>query len=107
MENRKPITPALKPVDNTDVTTWELPEGAIARLGRGRLVDMSFSPDGRYLAVATTIGCWVYDLPTLTPLALFETERGMLHKITYSRDAQWIATGNADSIVKVWDTQTL
>lgn len=107
MENRTAFTPALRSLDDTDVTTWELPEGAIARLGRGRLFDLSFSPDGRYLAVATTIGCWLYDLPTLTPLALFGTERGMLQGIAFSRDAQWIATGNADGIVKVWNTQTL
>ncbi|RKU23630.1 hypothetical protein C6500_01090 [Candidatus Poribacteria bacterium] len=107
MENRKLVNPALRPIDDTDVTTWELPEGAIARLGRGSLFDLSFSPDGGYLAVATTIGCWLYDLPTLTPLALFETERGVLQKIAFSRDGQWIATTNWDGIVKVWDTQTL
>ncbi len=100
------VTAQMQPTV-TDVTAWELPEGAIARLGRGGLRDLSFSPDGRYFAVATTIGCWLYDLPTLTPLALFETERGMLQRIAFSRDAQWIATGNADGIVKVWDTQTL
>ena len=55
---------------DTDVTTWKLPEGAIARLGRGVLRDISFSPDGKYLAVATFIGCWLYDLPTLTPLCI-------------------------------------
>ncbi|MDE0634678.1 MAG: WD40 repeat domain-containing protein [Candidatus Poribacteria bacterium] len=107
MENRTAFTPALRPFDDTDVTTWELPEGAIARLGRGRLFDLSFSPDGRYLAVATTIGCWLYDLPTLKPLTLFEAERGMIQKIVFSRDAQWIATSNADGIVRVSDTQTL
>lgn len=107
MENKTTSTPVLRPLDDTDVTTWKLPEGAIARLGRGRLQDLSFSPDGGYLAVATVIGCWLYDLPTLTPLALFETERGMLQRIAFSRDARWIATGNVDGIVKVWDTQTL
>ncbi len=107
MENRIALTPALRPLDDTDVTKWRLPEGAIARLGRGVLRDMSFSPDERYLAVATTIGCWLYDFPTLKPLTLFETERGMIQKIVFSRDANWIATSNADSIVKVWDTQTL
>ncbi|MXV78329.1 hypothetical protein F4083_08590 [Candidatus Poribacteria bacterium] len=107
MENRTALTPVLKPLNETDVTKWELPEGAIARLGRGVLKDISFSPDGRYLAVATMNGCWLYDLPTLTPLALFETERGMIQKIVFSRDAQWIATSNADGIAKVWDTQTL
>lgn len=107
MEKRTTLTPALRPLDDTDVTTWKLPEGAIARLGRGSLFDLSFSPDGRYLAVATTIGCWLYDLPTLTPHTLFETERGVLQKIVFSRDAQWIATSNWDGIVKVWETQTL
>lgn len=107
MQDKTTSTPALRPLNDTDVTTWELPEGAIARFGRGGLKDMSLSPDGRYLAVATTIGCWMYDLPTLTPLALFETERGMLLTITFSQDGRWIATGNTDGIVKVWDTQSL
>ncbi len=107
MPDKTTSTPALRPLNDTDVTTWELPEGAIARFGRGGLRDMSLSPDGRYLAVATTIGCWMYDLPTLTPLALFETERGMLLTITFSQDGRWIATGNTDGIVKVWDTQSL
>ena len=45
--------------------------------------------------------------PPLNPLTLFETERGLLHKIVFSRETNWIATSNADGIVKVWDTQTL
>ncbi len=105
-DNGQLVTAQMQPTV-TDVTAWELPEGAIARLGRGCLWHISFSPDGRSLAAATTIGCWLYDLPTLTPLALFETERGMLQRIAFSRDAQWIATGNVDGIVKVWNTQTL
>jgi hypothetical protein len=28
VENRKLVTPAFRPVDDTDVTTWALPEGA-------------------------------------------------------------------------------
>ncbi len=107
MENQKPLNLTLKPLDDTDVTTWKLPEGAIGRLARGRVSDMSFSADGKYLAVATPIGCWLYDRPSLKPLALFETERGMLNTIVFSHDAQLIATSNADGIVKVWDTQTL
>ena len=31
MENRTAFTPVLRPLDDTDVSTWELPEGAIAR----------------------------------------------------------------------------
>ncbi len=93
--------------DNTDVTTWELPEGAIDRLARGRVSDMSFSTDGKYLAVATPIGCWLYDRLSLKTIALFDTESGMLNTIAFSPDTQFIATSNKDGVLKVWDTQTL
>ena len=73
MENKKSLEKALRPIKDTDVTTWELPEGAIARLGRGILADLAFSPDGASLAVATTIGCWLYELPTMKPIALLAT----------------------------------
>ena len=105
MENRQSIIPALRPLDDTDVTTWELPEGAIARLGRGGLRDVGFSPDGSFLAVATEIGFWLYDTTTMAPRALWGAERGMSNVVTFSNDMQWIASGDQDGMVKVWDTQ--
>lgn len=107
MENKKPLNPALKPLDDTDVTTWHLPEGAISRLARGRVTNMSFSLDGEYLAVATAIGCWLYDRASLKPIALFDEENGMVRAVIFSHDNQLIATSNSDGVVKVWDTQTL
>ena len=92
-------------VNDTDITTWALPENAIARLGRGRVRDVAFSPDGVHLVVATDIGLWWYELATMQPVALWETERGMVSAVSFSDDGQWIATGNSDSIVKVLDTQ--
>ena len=41
-----------------------LPEGAIARLGKGGINIMRFSPDGTRLAVGTDIGVWLYDVQT-------------------------------------------
>ena len=105
MENMQPLTPALRPVEDTDVTTWELPEGAIGRLGQGLPLDVEFSPDGSYFTVATKIGFWIYDTATMTPRALWGTERGMFNVATFSHDMRWIATGDHDGIVKVWDTQ--
>ena len=107
MENRNLSTPALRPLDDTDVTTWELPEGAIARFGRGQIGKMAFSPDGTHLAVPTRIGCWLYDLDTMTHRALWGTERGMVRTASFSDDAQWIATSDWDGVVKIWDTQDL
>ena len=105
MANRRTAIPALRPVEDTDVTTWELPEGAIGRLGKGGLRDVGFSPDGSYLAVVTEIGFWLYDTTTMAPRALWGSERGMSNVVTFSDDMQWIATGDQDGIVKVWDTE--
>lgn len=105
MENKTTSTPVLRPLDDTDVTTWELPEGAIARFGQGIRLDVQFSPDTRYLSVATKIGFWLYDMETLKPRALWGTERGMMNVATFSHDSRWIATGDQDGILKVWDTQ--
>ena len=57
-----------------DYTQWELPDGAIARLGKGRINDMEYSPDGKILAVATTIGIWIYDTETYQERKLFTSQ---------------------------------
>ena len=54
--------------DNTKVG---LPEGAIARLGKGGISLMRFSPDGTRLVVGTNVGVWVYDVPDGKETALF------------------------------------
>ncbi len=100
MENRQPLTPALRSVEDTDVTTWKLPDGAIARLGQGLIFAMAFSPDNASLAVGTRVGVWMYELDTMQPVTLFETERGIISDVVFSPDGKWVAT-IADSIIKV------
>ena len=105
MKNKKLIIPAPIGANGDDVTTWALPEGAIARLERGGVGDTAFSPDGRYLAVATKIGLWWYEVATMSPIALWETERGMISDIAFSPNGKWIAISNWDKVLKVWDIQ--
>ena len=47
-----------------DYTQWHLPDGAKMRLGKGEINDIKFSADGTQLAVATSIGIWIYDVQT-------------------------------------------
>ena len=65
-----PITPIM----SDDYQKWHLPEGAIARLGKGRISNrdgaIAFSPDGQRFAVASGIGIWIYDVATSRELAL-------------------------------------
>ena len=105
MQNRKTqATTSLSP-DDSDVAGWALPEGAITRLGRGSVRDMAFSPDGQYFAVGTNIGLWLYDFPTLSPIALWETDRGYIDGVTFSPDGQWIALHRYHEAIRVWDIQ--
>lgn len=74
--------------DNTKVG---LPEGAIARLGKGGIVAMQFSPDGTRLAVGTEIGVWIYDVNTGAGTILLPTELRHANNRAFgpSRPAEW------------------
>ena len=105
MQDKKLAMPASKEVKGDDVTTWALPDGAIARLGRGCNPDMAFSPDGQSLAICTALGLWLYDLATLSAIALWETERVMVGRVAFSPNGKWLAASNLDQILKVLDSQ--
>ena len=91
---------------HSDLATWALPEQAITRLGRGGTQNVAFSPDDSKLAVASKIGLWLYDVATMNPLALWDTERGLVSTVTFSPDGTLIATSNWDAEVKVWNVQS-
>ncbi len=101
------------PVVSTDGDhqTWHLPDGAIARLGKGRLSQgeraVALSPDGRMLAAASTIGIWLYDWETLRPLAHFPTGSTRVASVAFSPDGTMLATGQEDPEgKKLWDIAT-
>ena len=92
--------------DDPEGTTWALPEGAIARLGKGNFRAVKPSPNGKYFAVATGIGLWWYEMSSKPPIALWETERGMISVTDFSQDGEWIAIANYDGVIKVMDVQS-
>jgi WD40 repeat protein len=71
-----------------------------ARWGRGILNRALYSPDGRYLALATTIGVYVYDAQTLEELGFFEAT-SPVQKMAFSPDGVYLASA-AESLVQVW-----
>lgn len=66
-----------------DYTQWHLPDGATMRLGKGEINDIKFSPDGNHLAVATSIGIWIYDVQTLKEITFFRSERYTINAISF------------------------
>ena len=105
MQDRRPAPLNVVPEDATG-TTWALPEGAIVRFGKGDRSDVKLSPDGTYFAVASGVGLWWYDVASMSPISLWETERGLISSIDFSHDGKWIVIDNWDDIIKVLDVQT-
>jgi len=86
-----------------DYTQWELPEGTIARLGKGRINDMQYSPDGTILAVATTIGIWIYDTETYQERALLANNNRGVEKILFNPEGTVLASAERLRGITLWD----
>ena len=89
-----------------DYAKWELPTEAKARLGKGGINVIQFSPDGVQLAVGSNIGIWLYDVGTGKELSLFS---GMCQALAFSPDSRYLANGGGKYTTdetQVWDTTT-
>lgn len=95
----------LPTVSAQDYTTWGLPEGAFARLGKGEVTgNVPFSPDGTRLAVASSIGIWIYDVHSeeVKELELI-THTHDVTTLAYSPDGSILASGSRDATIRLWD----
>ena len=90
--------------------TWNLPENAIARFGRGVMGGsdraVAFSPDGKRLAVATGVGIWIYDGQTYRELSLITGHTGAVRTVAFSPDGKTLASGEEDGTIKLWNLET-
>ena len=115
--------------ENTQVG---LPEEATARLGKGGINIMRFSPEGNHLAVGTDVGVWLYDVQTgketyiprinasqpkpfhpvingEKPVA-FTEGAGQANTLAFSQDGKILASGGIlNSNTQLWymDTNTI
>ena len=96
-------------------SSWGLPEGAEARLGKGIIKSIAYSPDGSRLAVGTSMGIWIYDAATGEELSLLGAHTGVVASIAYSRDGKMLVSAHnahgrknehRKSYVALWDVAT-
>ena len=86
-----------------DYTQWDLPEKAKARFGKGGINAIQFSPDGRQLAVGSSIGVWLYDVETEKELSMFP---GKCKFITFSPDGRFLASIVSGQVTQLWEVAT-
>ena len=99
------LTTTLLPATAQANGQWGLPEGAKLRIGKGRITEIEFSPDGQLLAVATGIGIWLYDVPAFREVALLTGHTNPVISADFSADGQTLASASDDTI-RIWDVTT-
>ena len=98
--------------NRTDAFIYEtpqmnLPKGAKARIGKGRILDVAYVPDGTQFAVASSTGIWFYDANTLEVQAMLPGHSGIEFSMSFSPDGKTLATVNGGKTIHLWDTETL
>ncbi len=89
---------------NTEYTQWHLPEGAKARLGKGSINEIKYSPDGTRFAVATTIGIWIYDAQTGAEIFLCQGDRQDIKGMSFSSDGKFLIGANFKGEILRWNS---
>ena len=74
----------------------------LARWGKGVITDAAYSPDGKLIAIATTLGVSVYQADTLEEKIYFETNASV-NSLAFSPDGETIATGLNDNTMTTWN----
>ena len=87
----------------------DLPEGAIARLGKGEMRDIAYSPDGRLLAMAVLADILLYDTGNGQEVARLAGHTGAITRLSFSPDGLTLASGGSgryDDRMYLWDVAT-
>lgn len=89
-----------------DAMQWNLPDGVIARLGKGKINEIQYSTDGKILAVATKIGIWLYDTTTYHEIGLLTDHKSSVTNITFNPNGNTLASAGKDNSIFLWDLNT-
>ncbi len=85
-----------------DYTQMNLPEGAVARFGKGNLSSAQYSPDGTRFAILSSIGVWLYDTATYQEIALLDGHTRHFADPAFSPDGKTLVSGSEGETMLLW-----
>ena len=86
-------------------TRFSLPERADPHLKEGRITATQYSRDGRLLAIASSIGIWLYDTDSGEELPQLTRHISGVSSVSLSPDGKILAGGSGREI-RLWDIKT-
>ena len=90
-----------------DWTQWKLPEKAKARLGKGGISVIQYSPDGTQLAIGSNIGVWLYDVETGNQERSLFAGKSLC--LAFSPEGRFLASSggySGETEIQVWEIAT-
>ena len=81
------------------------PKQPTARLGKGTISQIAYSPDGKLLGAAGSIGVWLYDAVTMKEVGFLESTPDHLTSLAFSPDGKTLAAGSFYKAVQLWDIE--
>lgn len=94
-------TPTLTPTPTPLPLAGPVTDNAMIRLGKGWVNDLEFSPNGKILSVATSIGVYLYQVETMELIAFIPGNSFV--KDTVFIDDETLVVGSGDGTTTVWD----
>jgi WD40 repeat protein len=100
--------PTRTPTPTPRLTADWVPEGALARLGRGSIGDIAVSPNGDLLAIGGSAGIFVFEMDSLQEvwISALPPDIGAVQTIAWSPDGRHLAIGTERGRVILWDADT-
>ncbi len=95
----------------TDNDPQRADDGLLQRLGKGWISTIQYAPDGKSVAVATSIGIELRDPATLSEVKMrlgmpLQGHTGPIGSLAFSPDGSILASGGYDKAIILWKTAT-